>query len=423
MVLQDVLHLLERLRRVGVLLAVAERLVEQRLLDVVQQRLDSAGKVLELHDRLFAGVAAHEHALALLDVARADLEAQRHALHLVLGELPAGAVLGQVDLRADARGLDRLEQLLGLFGHARLVARHWDDHQLDGRDARRQDEALVVAVGHDDRADQAGGHAPRGLLHVLQGVVLIRVGHVERLGKAVAEVVARAGLQRLAVVHHGLDGVGLFRARKALLLGLFALEDRDGEVLLAEGRVDVQHAQGLLHRLLGGGVDGVALLPPELTAAQEWTSGLFPAHDRAPLVVQLGQVAPGTDDLCVMLAEQGLRGRAHAQALLQLLRAAVGHPRDLGRKALDVVLLLLQQALRDEDRHGDVLMPGRLEHAVQHMLDVLPQRLRVRPHDHAALDRGIVDHLGLFDDVRIPLRKVHIHGRDLADQLFLICHW
>ena len=159
------------------------------------------------------------------------------------------------------------------------MACHRDDHQLGGRDARRQHKALVVAVGHDDRADQAGGHAPRGLLHVLEGVVLVRVLHVKRLGKAVAEVMARAGLERLAVVHHGLDGVGLFRAREALLLGLFALEHRDGKVLLAELRIDVQHAQGLLHRLLGGGVDGVALLPPELTAAQEWTGGLFPAHD------------------------------------------------------------------------------------------------------------------------------------------------
>ena len=302
------------------------------------------------------------------------------------------------------------------------MACHRDDHQLGGRNARRKNKALIVAVGHDDRADQTGGHAPRGLLHILKGVVLVRVLHVECLGKAVAEVMARAGLQRLAVVHHGLDGVGLFRTGETLLLGLFALEHRDGEILFAELRIDVQHAQGLLHRLLGGGVDGVALLPPELTAAQEWTSGLFPAHDRAPLVVQLGQVAPGTDDLCVMLAEQGLRGRAHAQALLQLFRAAMGHPRNLRREALDVVLLLLQQAFRDENRHCHVLVAGLLEHAVQHMLDVLPQRLRVRAHDDAAFDRGIVDHLRLFYDVRVPLGKIHVHGRDLTDQFFLICH-
>src|SRR5699024_10066683 len=124
MLFEDVLHLIQALRRVGMLLAVAERLFKQGLLDILQQRRDGRSEVLELHDRLFAVIAAPERALALLDIARTDLKTQRHALHLVLGELPARAVLGQVDLRTDARRLDSLKQLGRLFGYAGLVACH-----------------------------------------------------------------------------------------------------------------------------------------------------------------------------------------------------------------------------------------------------------------------------------------------------------
>lgn len=55
------------------------------------------------------------------------------------------------------------------------------------------------------------------------------------------EVVRGTGLQSLTVVHHGLDGVGVLCTGKALLLGLFALNDRNGQPFLEELRVDVQH--------------------------------------------------------------------------------------------------------------------------------------------------------------------------------------
>lgn len=44
-------------------------------------------------------------------------------------------------------------------------------------------------------------------------------------------------------------------------------------------------------------------------------------------------------------------------------------------RSLNVVGFLLQQAFRNEDRHCYILVTGLLEHAVQRVLDVLPQRL------------------------------------------------
>ena len=37
-----------------------------------------------------------------------------------------------------------------------------DDDEMGGRDAGRQDEAVVIAMGHDEAADQARRHSPRG---------------------------------------------------------------------------------------------------------------------------------------------------------------------------------------------------------------------------------------------------------------------
>ena len=231
------------------------------------------------------------------------------------------------------------------------------------------------------------------------------------------------GLKRLAVVHHRLDGVGVLRTGEALLLGLFALKHRDGEPFLEELRVDVQHADGLLHGLLSGRMDGVALLPPELAGAEERTGGLFPADNRAPLVVELRQVAPRADDFRVMLAEQGLGRRTDAQTLFELVIAAVGDPRAFRREAFYMVGLLLEQAFRNENRHRDVFVTGLLEHGVERVLDVLPQRLRVRTHDDAALDGRVVRHLGLLYNIGVPLREINVHRRNLADELLFICHF
>ena len=170
-------------------------------------------------------------------------------------------------------------------------------------------------------------------------------------------------------------------------------------------------------------MDGVALLPPELAGAEERAGGLFPAHDRAPLVVELRQVAPRADDFRVMLAEQGLGRRTDAQTLFELVIAAVGDPRALRREAFYMVGLLLEQAFRNENRHRDVLVTGLLEHGVERVLDVLPQRLRVRTHDDAALDGRVVRHLGLLYNIGVPLREINVHRRNLADELFFICHF
>ena len=95
-------------------------------------------------------------------------------------------------------------------------------------------------------------------------------------------------------------------------------------------------------------VHGVALLPQKLAVAQEGAGGLLPAQDATPLVIHLRQVPVGLDDVAEMLAEQRLRRGTDAVALFQLVAAAHSNPSALRGKALDVVLLLLQEGFGNQ---------------------------------------------------------------------------
>ena len=156
--------------------------------------------------------------------------------------------------------------------------------------------------------------------------------------------------------------------------------------------------------------------------AQERARGLLPAHHADPLVIQLRQITPGLDNICIMLAEQRLRRGAHAKPLRQLFRAAVRHPCDLGRKALYMILLLLEERFGDKHRHANVFMPGLFKLFIEHALNILPNRVAIRAEDQAAAHAGIVDQLGLFHDIRVPLGEVLPHRGDRFDHLFILCH-
>ena len=222
-------------------------------------------------------------------------------------------------------------------------------------------------------------------------------------------------------MHHALNGIGPLRAGELLLVGLHAPDHGHGQILLAEPGVALQLVLRLLNGLFGGGVEGVALLPQELPVAQEGAAGLLPAQHAAPLVVLHRQVPPGVDNVFKMVAEQGLGGGANGQFLLQLLRAAQGYPGALGGEALHMILLLLQEALRNEDGHIHILMARLLEHPVQDRLNVLPDGVAIGPVNEHALHAGIGDELRLLTHVGVPLGKVHLHVGDLFHFL-LFCH-
>ena len=418
---RDLVHFVHIVGDVGIGFAVGEGFLIEAVVDLLQQAGDLGFEVLQLDEGLFTVIPANQHTLAGFDILGADLQTQRDALHFVLGELPAGAVFGKVDIGAEGF-FKAVAEGGGGFGNALLMLGDGHHHDLHGGDGGRQHQTVIIAVGHDDGADDAGGHAPAGLVGVLQGIAAVGELDIEGAGEAVPEVVGGTALQTLAIVHHGLDGIGLLGTREFFLIGLDALDDGDGQVFFTHFGIDIQHPHRFCLGFLGGLVHGVALLPQEFGAAQEGAGGFFPAHDAAPLVIQLGQVAVAVDDVGIVLAEQRFAGGAHAQALLQLFLAAHGDPCHLGGEALYVVLFLLQQAFRDEHGHIDVLVAGGLEHPVEDMLDILPDGIAVGADDHAAADAAVIDQLGLFNDVGIPLCEIVLHRGDFGYHFLLICH-
>ena len=92
-------------------------------------------------------------------------------------------------------------------------------------------------------------------MDILQLIVLIGVLNVECPCKAIPEIVGCPGLQSLSVMHQCLNRVGRFSPGKLLFVGLSSLDHRDGQFLLTEIRIKVEHLDrpllGILRRRMG----------------------------------------------------------------------------------------------------------------------------------------------------------------------------
>ena len=165
-------------------------------------------------------------------------------------------------------------------------------------------------MGHDQTAHQSRRDAPAGGPGVFDLARLVLKLDVLRLGEVLPKEVTGARLQRLAVLHHRFDGVGLDRPREALALGLLALYHGHGHDVLGEVGVDIVDQRGLFFGFVGRRVGGVALLPEELGGAKEQARTQLPADNVGPLVDQQGQITVALDPAGEGGADDGLTGRA-----------------------------------------------------------------------------------------------------------------
>ena len=396
-------------------------LVIHTLMDQLQLLGDCCFQLLQLYNGLLTVVPAHQHALAILQIPGAALYAHGHTFHLVLRTLPAHGIVGIIHICPEAGSDQPVLQLVGRFQNAGLMLGNRQNHHLNRCNLGRQYQTVIVAVGHNDAADQTGGHAPRGLMGVDLLIVFVCKGNVKGLCKAISKVMGCTCLQSLAVVHHTLDGVGCFCAVELFLVCLLSPGHRHSQNILTEVRIDAQHPLGLFPGFLCSGVHGMTLLPQKFPMAQEGAAGLFPAQHTAPLIEHHRQIPVGLDCILEILTEQGFGSRTDAVTLFQPLTAAISDPRALRREALYVVLFLLKQAFGDQHRHIDILRAGLLKLGIHDALDVLPDRIAIRTVNKHTLNGRIIDQLGLFAHIGKPLRKIHFHIRDLSN-LFFLCH-
>ena len=208
-------------------------------------------------------------------------------------------------------------------------------------------------------------------------------------------------LQRLAILHQCLDGVGLYGTGEALVGALHTDMHGDSEEVAGEVGVDIDHAYCFFFGLLTGSVGGVTFLPEELSGAQEEAGAHLPAYDVRPLVAEDRQVTVGLDPALVRIPDNGLGGRAHDELFLELslrvdddapvragLQAVVGDDGALLSKALDVVGLLAEEALRDEEGEVCVVVTRFLKHVIELALHALPDSVAVGLDDHTAAYGG-----------------------------------
>ena len=156
-------RLLDRAHRPGETIAKRPRLAQQLILLGLQDRRHRGHQAVERVRRLLPSRAQGERHLACGDVARAELDPHGHAAQFPVDDAPPDGHVGvRVQLGADAGSREVADQAGGRLADALACSRHEHD-DLHRRDARRQPQAVVVAVDHDRRAQQPGRRAPRRL--------------------------------------------------------------------------------------------------------------------------------------------------------------------------------------------------------------------------------------------------------------------
>ena len=213
-------------------------------------------------------------------------------------------------------------------------------------------------------------------------------------------------------MHQRFDRIGRLRPCKFLLVCLLSLHDRDCKHVAQKISIHIQHLDGSLLCLLSSRMGCMPLLPQKFPAPKERARRLLPADHRTPLVIYLWQIPVGLDFIFVKITEQRLRGRTHAEPLLQRFKPAVCHPRNLRRKALHMVFLLLKQTLRYEHWHVYILHPGLFKCRVKLLLNLLPDGIACGFDNHTALHARVVAQLRLLHDICVPLREILLHRGD-----------
>ena len=109
----------------------------------------------------------HRH-LAGFKIARANLNADRHTFFHPLPFFDTTTDVAGIDVHAEGIAVVKLIAQgagkclagidYGIFGV--FFGRYGNDHDLLRGDARWQDQAIVIGVGHNQRADHARGHTP-----------------------------------------------------------------------------------------------------------------------------------------------------------------------------------------------------------------------------------------------------------------------
>src|SRR5205807_9656144 len=131
------------------------------------------------------------------------------------------------------------------------------------------DESVIVAMHHDEGADEPGGHPPTGRPPELLCAGARLILDPARARKILPEEMRGPALDRLSVLRHRFDAERLDGAGEAFALGFLAAENRDGEMIAHKLFLNIEHLPGFRARLGLGLVHGVAFLPVVFGCAEK----------------------------------------------------------------------------------------------------------------------------------------------------------
>ena len=177
-------------------------------------------------------------------------------------------------------------------------------------------------------------------------------------------------------------------------------------MFFGEPPVNAEHTQRLFFGIFVRRMRRVTFLPQKFRRAQEQARSHLPSNDVAPLVDQQRQIAIRLDPIPVGVPDDGFRSWPHDQRLFQLFTAGVRDNSNFRCEALDMLRFFMKKAFGNEQWKIRVLVACVLEHGVQCLLHLLPDRVSVGTNDHAALDRRVIRQFGCGNHVGIPSGKV-----------------
>ena len=122
-------------------------------------------QILQSYLGLLSGITAADHALACLDVLRADLHTDGITSHFSLCKLEAGGLVAVIYLDTEIL-CQTVSQLIRLVENAFLFLHNGYNADLDGCHTGRDHQAFVITMYHDQCPDQTGGHTPGGLMYI-----------------------------------------------------------------------------------------------------------------------------------------------------------------------------------------------------------------------------------------------------------------
>src|SRR2546425_6201404 len=148
----------------SMLLAELQRALKKRLLNRLEHTGNSLGETRLRHGSLLAVIPASQNDLILLQVLRPDFDSKWHAALFPVVELPSRTVLFPcVDFEADSsrcewrrKVIDGLHDAIAFFG----LPENRHDGNLSCRQPRRDNDAVVITVCHDEGADHARRQTP-----------------------------------------------------------------------------------------------------------------------------------------------------------------------------------------------------------------------------------------------------------------------